>query len=108
MGILGDIFSGIDTQKRKLNDLLSDPLGAISQKLAQFGEDQNSLLNLQANAYPMAGDRTVLNSPDQIAQFRQQLAEAAGNQAMSAATGGTVHQIDDGVKDFLTKPLPKR
>src|ERR1035437_6572049 len=96
MGILGDIFSGIDTQKRKLNDLLSDPLGAISQKLAQFGEDQNSLLNLQANAYPMAGDRTVLNSPDQIAQFRQQLAEAAGNQAMSAATvwHGSPHKFD--------------
>jgi hypothetical protein len=96
MGLLGDIFSGIDTQKRRLAGLLSDPVETIRQKVAQFGEDQGGLLNLQANAYPMAGDRTVLNSPEQIASFRRELADAGANQAMQAATvwHGSPHKFD--------------
>lgn len=96
MGLLGDIYSGIDTQRRKLSGLLDDPWGTFQQKVAQFGEDQNGLLNLQANAYPMAGDKTVLNTPDQISQFRQQLADAGANQAMAAMTvyHGSPHKFD--------------
>lgn|SRR3990167_3116010 len=86
MGLLGDVFSGIDTQKRRLRGLLDDPLETLAQGVRNFGEDQSGLLNLQANAYPMPGNRTVLNSPQQIAQFRRQLADAGANMAMAAAT----------------------
>ena len=54
MGWSGDIYSGIDTQRRKLAGLVDDPLGTLQQKIYQFGEDHSDLLNLQANAYPMA------------------------------------------------------
>lgn len=98
MGVLGDIYSAIDTQKRRLAGLLDDPVGTLRQKIAQFGEDQSGLLNLQANAYPMAGDKTVLNSPDQIAQFRQQLAQEAGNQAMAGVFMGPSSKTWDAIR----------
>jgi len=84
MGLLGDIYSTIDTKKRQLKGLLADPMGTIEQGVRNFAEDQNRMLNLAANAYPMAGDKTVLNSPEQIAQFRSELADKGAAQAMAA------------------------
>ena len=96
MGLLGDLFSTIDTQKRRLRGLLDDPMGTLALGVERFGEDQKGLLNLQANAYPMAGDRTVLNSPQQIAQFRRELADKGADMAMQAATvwHGSPHKFD--------------
>lgn len=96
MGLLADVFSYSDGLKRKAKGLLADPMGTIGLGMTRFGEDQNSLLNLQTNAYPMAGDKTVLNSPQQIAQFRGQLADKGAEQAMAAATvwHGSPHKFD--------------
>jgi hypothetical protein len=64
--------------------------------VGRLKDDQNAMLNLQANAYPMAGDKTVLNSPAQIAGFRRQLADKGADMAMSAATvwHGSPHKFD--------------
>ena len=64
MGVLADIYSGGNTLKRRLNALVDDPAGTLALGVTRFGEDQNELLNLLTNAYPMAGERTVLNSPE--------------------------------------------
>jgi hypothetical protein len=75
MGLLADIFSYGDTQKRRLRGLLDDPVGTLGLGATRTVEDQDSLLNLFANAYPIAGDKTVLNTPEQRKQMQ---AEAAG------------------------------
>lgn len=86
MGLLADAFSYGDSLKRKVGGLLGDPFGTLEQMAGQFKDEQRNTNNLQDNAYPRVGDRTVLNSPAQIAQFRQQLADKASDMAMSAAT----------------------
>lgn len=82
-GLLSDIYSAGDTLKRRLRGLLADPAGTIGLGVERFGEDQQGLLNLMSNAHPMAGDKTVLNSPKQVAQFRGQLADKGTEQAMA-------------------------
>ena len=85
-GLLGDVYSAGDTLKRRLRGLLADPAGTIGLGVERFGEDQRGLLNLRSNAYPMAGERTVLNSPDQIKQFRAELADKATDTAITLAS----------------------
>jgi len=85
MGLLGDIYSYGDGLKRKLKGLLADPAGTLDMGLRRLREDQQSLQNLFANAYPMAGDKTVMNSPQQIAQFRREAANAAANLGLGMA-----------------------
>lgn len=82
-GLLSDIYSAGDTLKRRLRGLLADPAGTIGLGVERFGEDQQGLLNLMSNAHPMAGDKTVLNNPKQVAQFRGQLADKGTEQAMA-------------------------
>ena len=96
MGLLADIFSTADTAKRRLSGLLSDPMGTLALGVTRFGEDQGGLLNMTQNAYPMAGNKTVLNSPQQIANFRQQVADKGAEMAMQAATvwHGSPHKFD--------------
>ena len=88
MGLLGDIFSAIDTKKRQVKGLLDDFGGTVDMGVRRFREDQQNLQNLFANAYPMAGDKTVLNSPQQIAQFQREAADKAGEMGLAGATAG--------------------
>ena len=88
MGILADIYSGGNTLKRRLNALIADPAGTINTGVIRAREDNNKLLNLFANAYPMAGYKTVLNSPQQIAQFQREAADEAANMGMAGMTAG--------------------
>lgn len=83
MGLLGEVFSYGDGLKRKLRGLLDDPAGTLALGVTRFGEDQRGLLNLQDNAYPMRGDKTVLNSPKQINSFRSELSDKSAEQAMA-------------------------
>ena len=96
MGILADIYSGSNTLKRRLNALIKDPVGTINTGVIRAREDNNKLLNLFANAYPMAGDKTVLNSPQQIAQFQGEAADKAGEMGLAGATvwHGSPHKFD--------------
>ena len=93
---LSDVYSYIDSKKRALGGLLDNPGLTIDKYVAQFREDNRGRNNLMANAYPMAGDKTVLNSPHQLDQFRKQLADEGANMAMSAATvwHGSPHKFD--------------
>jgi hypothetical protein len=86
VGLLADIYSYGDGLKRKVNGLLADPSGTLEQMVGRLKDDQNAMLNLQANAYPMAGDKTVLNSPEQIARFRSQLADKGAEMALAGMT----------------------
>ena len=83
MGLLGDIYSAIDTKKRQVKGLLDDFGGTVDMGVRRFREDQQGLQNLFANAYPMAGDKTVLNSPQQIAQFQGEAGDAAANMGLA-------------------------
>jgi hypothetical protein len=93
---LADIYSYIDSKKRALGGLLAEPGLTIDKYVQQLREDNRDRVNLQANAYPMAGDKTVLNSPHQLDQFRKQLADEGANMALSAATvwHGSPHKFD--------------
>lgn len=80
---LADVYSFIDSKKRAVKGLLAEPGLTLQQYISQIGEDNDKRLNLQANAYPMAGDKTVLNSPHQLDQFRAQLAKEGSDMAMA-------------------------
>ena len=80
---LADIYSYIDSKKRAVGGLLENPGGTIDKYVSQFREDNRDRINLMANAYPMAGDKTVLNSPHQLDQFRKQLADEGANMGMT-------------------------
>lgn len=80
---LSDVYSFIDSKKRKLSGLLSDPGATIDQYIGQIKEDNDKRLNLQANAYPMKGDKSVLNSPHQLDRFRRELADEGASMAMA-------------------------
>lgn len=93
MGLLGDLYSTIDSKKRQLRGLLSDPLETLYQGVRNFGAEQQGLLDMQARAYPWTGtDRTA--APDLAA--RKALADAGAAQGMAAATvwHGSPHKFD--------------
>ena len=50
MGLLGDIYSTIDSKKRQLKGLLADPVETLKLGLLNFKNDQNALLDTQAQA----------------------------------------------------------
>lgn len=87
-GVLPAIYSAGNTAKRRLNGLLADPAGTMGLGVTRFAEDNNNLLNTMANAYPMAGDRTVLNTPKQNALARALLADKGTDMAMAGMTTG--------------------
>jgi hypothetical protein len=74
---LAALYSYGDGLKRKMNRLISDPAGTIDLGARRFNEDQNALQNLFANAFPMGGDKTVLNSPQQVAKFQGEATDKA-------------------------------
>lgn len=82
LGLLGDIYSASNTLKRRLRGLLEDPAETVALGVERFAENQNQLLNLFSNAYPMKGYRTVLNTPEQIKQFRNDLVNESTNQLL--------------------------
>jgi hypothetical protein len=96
MGLLADIYSAGDGLKRKVGGLLSDPMGTIDLGISRLKEDNNNALNLFSNAFPMAGEKTVLNTPEQIAQLQKQAAEYASQVGIAAATvwHGSPHKFD--------------
>lgn len=100
MGLLSDLYSYIDTQKRKAKGLLSDPAGEVKAAVQRFGEDQGGLLNMFENAYPMPGYKTVLNTPEQIAGFRKQVADQATNMAMASIVAPNVAKGLNTVKNI--------
>ena len=104
MGLLGDIFSTLDSGKRKVKGLLSDPLGELGLLGTRLYEDTQNMNQLAAMAYPMAkiDPRPSLDTPQgregYVAQnaARNKLAELAANMGMSAATvwHGSPHKFN--------------
>ena len=99
MGLLADAFSYGDSLKRKVGGLLADPVGTIELGINRLKEDNNNTLNLFANAYPMAGDKTVLNTPAQKARFQKQAADYAASVGLAGSvylpSGRLSASIDD-------------
>lgn len=60
MGLLADIFSYGDTQKRRLRGLLDDPAGTLGLGATRAVEDQNGLLGLMDQAGYTPGSNSVL------------------------------------------------
>lgn len=88
--MLGGLFGYGNVLKRKLGGLLADPMGTLALGATRFAEDQQASNNLMRNAYPMAGDRTVLNAPDQRGLLQSQFAGEAANMGMGALGAATV------------------
>ncbi len=95
MGLLADAFSYGDSLKRKVGGLLADPMGTLELGINRIKEDNNNALNLFANAYPMAGDKTVLNTPAQKAAMQKQLADYASTVGMAGIFVGPKSQTWD-------------
>jgi hypothetical protein len=95
---LAALYSYGDGLKRKMNRLISDPAGTIDLGARRFNEDQNALQNLFANAFPMGGDKTVLNSPQQVAQFQGEATDKAmemyGGLMGATVWHGSPHKFD--------------
>lgn len=108
-GLLSEIFSYGDGLKRKINGLLADPIETIKLGATRIAEDQKDLINLNDNAYPLPGYRTVLNTPEQISGFQAEAARKATEMGMAAMAAprmsaaeakaaGYWHPIGDGKK----------
>jgi len=80
---LSALYSYGDTLKRRLRDFANNPLEALKLGVTRFGEDQQGLLNMQAEAYPMPGQSSVMQNQ---AAARAGLADAGANMGMGAAT----------------------
>ena len=101
MGLLGDLYSTIDSKKRQLRGLLSDPLETIYQGVRNIGNDWNGLLDTQAQAYPFiprtqdqqARIQAMARTPEQA---RKELADQGANMGIAAATvwHGSPHKFD--------------
>ncbi len=75
MGLLADIFSYGDTQKRRLRGLLDDPAGTLGLGATRAVEDQAGLLGLMDQAGVTPGSNSVLL--DNKKRAAQQLADKA-------------------------------
>ena len=84
-GLLGDIFSYGDGLKRQLGAFLSDPGGTIDLGVQRFKDQQNTLSNALKDGYPMAGQNSVLVSPQQKAMAQSLLADQGAQQGMAGA-----------------------
>lgn len=96
MGLLGDIFSTIDTKKRQLKGLLEQPGATIDKAVGQLRDDYRNMVNTQATAYPWTSAKPQSSTPQQVAAAQQQLADMGANMGMAAATvwHGSPHKFD--------------
>ena len=100
-GLLADLYSTIDSKKRQLRGLLSDPIETIYQGVRNIGNDWNGLLDMQAQAYPWIPRtqdqqqriQTMKRTPEQA---RKELADQGANMGIAAATvwHGSPHKFD--------------
>lgn len=89
MNLLAQLYSYGDGLKRKVNGLLSDPIGAASLGAARMAEDQQGLLGLMDQAGYTPGSKSVLQRPQDTQQARNALADAA-MQSYGGLLGATV------------------
>ena len=89
MNLLAQLYSYGDGLKRKVNGLLSDPIGAASLGAARMAEDQQGLLGLMDQAGYTPGSKSVLQQPQDMQQARNSLADAA-MQSYGGLLGATV------------------
>ena len=85
-GLLGNIFSYGDGIKRQIAALLADPAGTINLGVQRAKEDQQGLMNAQANAMPLPGQKSVLPDERQRAIAKALLSDYGANAGMSGAT----------------------
>lgn len=96
MNLLADLYSTIDSKKRQLKGLLSDPVETIRQGLLNFRDDQSKLLNDFGVGYQTPGYKSVLATPEQIKAAQQSVADWGANQGIGAATvwHGSPHKFN--------------
>ena len=84
MNPLAELYSYIDSKKRQLRGLLSDPVETINQGLLNFRDDQNKLLSDVGVGFQLPGYQSVLLSQKQIEDSAKKATDAYMNQAMAA------------------------
>ncbi len=87
-GLLGDIYSASNTLKRKVNGLLSDPMGTVNQFVGQLGDDTNTNINNMLVGHGLFGNKSVLTTPQQAQQARAALADYGAQSGMAGMIAG--------------------
>ena len=106
MPILADVYSYLDTQKRKLADLLRNPGAAVDQAVGNMSDQQNQQLNDASIAGLVPGQRSVLTSPEEQAAAMGRVADAGTSQALGGTfmgPGSKIWRADQAAEamDFL-------
>src|SRR5574343_578653 len=83
MNLLADLYSTIDSKKRQLKGLLSDPVETIRQGLLNFRDDQSKLLNDFGVGYQTPGYKSVLATPEQVRAAQQSVADWGAKHGIS-------------------------
>ena len=84
MPILADVYSYLDTQKRKLADLLRNPGAAVDQAVGNMSDQQNQE-SADFTTAKLLGQGSVLTSPTEQAAARERLADAGVGQALGGS-----------------------
>ncbi len=96
MGLLADIFSYGDTQKRRLRGLLDDPAGTLGLGATRAVEDQAGLLGLMDQAGVTPGSNSVLldNKKRAAQQLADKALESFGGLLGATVWHGSPHKFD--------------
>jgi hypothetical protein len=96
MGLLADIFSYGDTQKRRLRGLLDDPAGTLGLGATRAVEDQAGLLGLMDQAGVTPGSNSVLldNKKRAAQQLADKALESLGGLLGATVWHGSPHKFD--------------
>jgi hypothetical protein len=96
MGLLADIFSYGDTQKRRLRGLLDDPAGTLGLGATRAVEDQAGLLGLMDQAGVTPGSNSVLldNKKRAAQQLADKAMESFGGLLGATVWHGSPHKFD--------------
>jgi hypothetical protein len=81
-GVLPAVYGASDKLKRNVNTLLADPSAFVEKFASDAADSQKQIGDLQAVAYPMPGQRSVLITPEQQDAARSELAQWGANMGL--------------------------
>lgn len=83
MGLLADIYSTIDTGKRRLKGLLDDPAGTIDAGARRFREDNQANIGNMLTGFGLLGNNSVLMGDTQRSAAQQSVADVGANMGIA-------------------------
>lgn len=81
-GVLPAVYGASNKLKRSVNTLLADPREWLERVQQDVEGSQRQILDLQATAYPLPGQRSVLVGSEQQGEARNELAQWGANMGL--------------------------